>query len=58
MVVRGKMEETAKEMRNYNIKIMALQEIIWKGEGRIDKQGLTFDYEKKMPEKETEQSLC
>src|SRR5699024_5620917 len=44
MLVGGKMEEVAREMLAYKIKILALQELRWAGEGRIDKEKYTLLY--------------
>ena len=44
MLKPGKMEEVAREMLRYKIDILALQEIRWKAEGRIDKNNYTFLY--------------
>src|SRR5699024_3823333 len=41
MLVGGKMEEVAREMLAYKIKILALQELRWAGKGRIDKEKYT-----------------
>lgn len=40
----GKMEETAREIENYNIDITAVQEIRWEGAGEITKDKYTFLY--------------
>ena len=40
----GRMEEVAREMLRYRIGVLALQEIRWGGEGRIDKERYTFFY--------------
>lgn len=40
----GRMEEVAREMLRYRLGVLALQEIRWGGEGRIDKERYTFFY--------------
>jgi hypothetical protein len=51
MLVTGRMEEIAKEMEEYKIGVLALQETRWKGEGRIDKEStLCFMDERKNKE--------
>ncbi|PSN47871.1 hypothetical protein C0J52_01231 [Blattella germanica] len=40
----GKMKEIAGEMLKYKIDVLALQEIRWQGEGRIDKPEYTMIY--------------
>lgn len=44
MLKAGKMEEVAKEMNKYKMEIIALQEIRWKEEGKIDKENYTMFY--------------
>lgn len=44
MLAAGKMEQIAREMKRYSVKILALQETRWKGEGMIDKEGYTLYY--------------
>ena len=40
----GKMMEVAKELQKYAIDAMAVQEIRWQGEGRIDKKEFSMIY--------------
>ena len=44
MLVAGKMEEIGKVLEEYNIGILALQEIRWKGEGKLDREKYTLFY--------------
>ena len=44
MLIPRKMQEISKEMTKYKIDIIALQEIQWQGEGRIDKPDYTLLY--------------
>lgn len=44
MLLTGRIEEIAKEMKQYKIKILALQEIRWEGEGRMDVDEYTLFY--------------
>ena len=40
----GKIEEIGKQMKEYKIEILALQETRWKGEGQIDRNNYTLLY--------------
>jgi exonuclease III len=44
MLIPGKMQEISKEIMKYEIDIIALQEIQWQGQGRIDKLVYTLLY--------------
>lgn len=44
MLIAGRLEETAREMRRYNVGILALQETRWRGTGRIDREHYTVYY--------------
>ena len=44
MLIPGKMQEISKEMMKYKIDIIALQEIQWQGQRRIDKPAYTLLY--------------
>lgn len=44
MLMAGKMTEVAREMKRYNIEILALQEIRWSGQGAVDKKEYTLYY--------------
>lgn len=44
MLQAGRMQEIRNEMRLYKIDIIALQEIRWRGQGRIDKPDYTLLY--------------
>jgi len=44
ILIPGKMQQISKDMMKYRIDIIALQEIQWQGEGRIDKLDCTLLY--------------
>ena len=44
MLVPGRMNEIANEMQKFGINVLALQEIRWVGQGRIDKKNFTMFY--------------
>lgn len=44
MLIVGKMEEVAREMKEFRIGILVLQQIRWKVEGRADKENYTLFY--------------
>jgi len=53
MLQPGKMMENAQEVMKYKLKLVALQEIRWQGQGSIDKKDFTLIYSG--PEKRTGQ---
>lgn len=48
MLQIGKTEEISREMNRYKVDILALQEIRWKGQGRVDKKTYTIYYSGEM----------
>lgn len=44
MLAMGKIEEIGREMKEYQIDVLALQEVRWKDEGRIDREEYTLFY--------------
>jgi hypothetical protein len=44
MLITGKMQKISNEMIKFKIHIIALQEIRWKGQGKIDKPDYTLLY--------------
>ncbi|XP_050497677.1 craniofacial development protein 2-like [Diabrotica virgifera virgifera] len=44
MLASGKMQEIALEMKKYQLEILAVQEIRWKKEGKIEKKNFSMYY--------------